>query len=211
MTTDGVDGARPARGRRADGALAHVRAATAQAHEELDGGLDVLHRPWDVELHRRWLELTLGLLDPLEASLERWARTDPAALDVAARSRAGMAREDLRALGADGAAVDAVPLCPDAPTAAGRAQALGLCYVLDGSTLGGALIHRTAVAAGVPERACTSLVGRPGAGRRWRETAAAVDALGAPGDAAVEEMTATALAAFAAYRRWLAPLARTTA
>ncbi|MCI2238196.1 biliverdin-producing heme oxygenase [Paenibacillus sp. TRM 82003] len=211
MTTDGVTGVVPAGDRRPGGALAHVRAATSRAHEELDGSLDVLHRPWDVDLHRRWLELTLGLLDPLEASLARWARTDPAALDVAARARAGLARGDLRALGADEAAVSAVPLCPDVPGAADRAQALGLCYVLDGSTLGGTLIHRTAVAAGVPERACTSLVGRPGAGRRWRETAAAVDALGAPGDAAVEEMTATALAAFAAYRRWLAPLARASA
>ncbi|WP_432484429.1 biliverdin-producing heme oxygenase [Kineococcus esterisolvens] len=207
MTTDGVAGAVRAGGRAAGGALARVRSATARAHEELDGSLDVLRRPWDVDVHRRWLELTLGLLEPLERDLSRWAATDPAALDVAERARAGMAREDLRALGAQEEEVAALPLCPDTPAITTRARALGVCYVLDGSTLGGKLIRGAVVAAGVPERACTSLVGRPGAGRRWRGTTAAVDAQGAAGEPAVEEVAAAAVATFDAYRRWLAPLA----
>ncbi|WP_432570767.1 biliverdin-producing heme oxygenase [Kineococcus sp. SYSU DK005] len=207
MTIDGVAGAVRTGGRRAGGALARVRAATAQAHEDLDGGLDVLHRPWGAEEHRRWLELNLGLLDPLEESLRRWAAADPGVLDVAERARAGMARADLLALGVPPREVAAVPACPHVPVPTTRAQALGVCYVLDGSTLGGKLIRSAVVAAGVPEQACTSLTGRPGAGRRWRETTAAVDALGGAGEEAVREAAATATAVFAAYRRWLAPLA----
>ncbi|WP_432501600.1 biliverdin-producing heme oxygenase [Kineococcus arenarius] len=211
MTTDGVAGAVRSGGRGADGALARVRSATARQHAELDGGLDVLDRPWGAQVHRRWLELTLGLLDPLERELARWAAADPGVLDVVERARADMVRDDLRALGALPAEIAAVPECPGLPVVAGRAQALGVCYVLDGSTLGGKLIRASLVASGVPEAACTSLVGRPGAGRRWRGTAAAVDALGRPGDPQVEVMAATAVETFAAYRRWLAPLAHRAA
>ncbi|NAZ85854.1 biliverdin-producing heme oxygenase [Kineococcus indalonis] len=207
MTIDGVAAGVRAGGRRAGGALERVRAATARAHRELDGGLDVLHRPWGAGEHRLWLELTLGLLAPAEEGLRRWAAADPGVLDVHERARAGMAREDLLALGAEPAEVAAVPRCPLVPQPATRAQALGVCYVLDGSTLGGKLIRSALVAAGVPQEACTSLTGHPGAGRRWRGTTAALEALGTAGDAAVEEAAATATAVFEAYRRWLAPLA----
>ncbi|WP_432509009.1 hypothetical protein [Kineococcus auxinigenes] len=136
MTTDGVAGAVRSRGRVAGGALARVRNATARQHEELDGGLDVLNRPWGADVHRRWLELTLGLLEPLERGLARWAVADPGVLDVAERARAGMVRDDLRVLGALPGEIAAVPSCPGVPVVASRAQALGVCYVLDGSTLG---------------------------------------------------------------------------
>jgi heme oxygenase (biliverdin-IX-beta and delta-forming) len=200
---------RDARGARgtggAGGALERVRAATAVAHQRLDTGLDVLQRPWDVDVHRRWLSLTWGLLAPLERGLAAWAATDPAALDVGERARADLARADLRELGAGDDELAALVECPDVPVPATRAAALGVCYVLDGSTLGGRLITRAVVAAGVPPRACTSLTGREGAGRRWRDTAAAVDAVD---DHAVGEVADAAIATFAAYERWLAPLSR---
>ncbi|WP_432543095.1 biliverdin-producing heme oxygenase [Kineococcus sp. SYSU DK002] len=187
-----------------EGPLARVRAATARAHHELDTSLAVLERPWDVAGHRRWLELTWGLLAPLERALAGWARTDPGVLDVAARARADLALADLRALGVPDAELAALPECPRTPAVPDRAAALGVCYVLDGSTLGGRLIARTVVAAGVPAEATTSLTGRPGAGRRWRDTTAAVEAVA---DRDVPAVVDAARATFTAYREWLAPLA----
>ncbi len=145
---------------------------------DLDAALDVLDRPWDTAVHRRWLELTWGLLAPLERALAGQARQDPDALDVAGRVRADLALEDLRALDVPEAELVGLPECPDVPAVPDRAAALGVRYVLDGSTLGGRLIARTVVEAGVPVAATTSLTGREGTGRRWRETTAAVDAAG---------------------------------
>lgn len=197
----------PVRHRDPDSPLARLRAATAQAHHDLDSSLAVLDHPWDHDRQRRWLELTWGLLAPLERALAGWAAQDPGVLDVGSRARAGFALADLRVLGAGPAELDALPECPDTPAVTDRAAALGVCYVLDGSTLGGRLIARTVVAAGVPAAATTSLTGREGSGRRWRDTTAAVEAAGA---AAVPGMVASALATFAAHRTWLAPLRRTS-
>ncbi|WP_432546647.1 heme oxygenase-like domain-containing protein [Kineococcus sp. SYSU DK004] len=186
------------------GVLARVRAATAATHRRLDAGLDPAGRTWDVDVHRRWLSLTWGLLAPLERALAGWAAADPTALDVAARARADLALADLRVLGTDAADLAELRECPGTPLPVTRAAALGTCYVLDGSTLGGRLITRAAVAAGVPAGACTSLTGRPGGGRRWRATTAA---LGAVGEEDAEEVVAAAVATFAAHERWLSPLA----
>lgn len=192
----------------AQGSLAGLRSATAAAHGDLDAALDVLDRPWDTAVHRRWLELTWGLLAPLERALAGQARRDPGALDVAGRVRADLALDDLRALAVPEDELARLPECPDVPAVPDRAAALGVLYVLDGSTLGGRLIARTVVEAGVPAAATTSLTGREGTGRRWRETTAAVDAAGPD---ALPGMTAAALATFAAYRAWLAPLVRSRA
>lgn len=196
--------ASPARRRDPDGPLGRLRAATAAAHHDLDSSLGVLdrpqERPWDVAHHRRWLELTWGLLAPIEAALAAHAATDPGALDVASRARADLVVADLHALGVSAPALIA---CPDVPPVTDRASALGVSYVLDGSTLGGRLIAQTVVAAGIPAAATTSLTGRDGTGARWRDTTAAIEAAGTD---AVPGLTAAALATFAAYRSWLAPL-----
>ncbi|MGI4894344.1 MAG: hypothetical protein ACRYF3_04435 [Janthinobacterium lividum] len=193
-----------ARAQGAAGPLALLRVATAPAHERLDTGLDVLTRPWDLDGHREWLSLTWGLFNPLERGLRIWAAADPGVLDVAARARADFALADLGYLGATGCDLEKLRECPDTPVARSRPAALGVCYVLDGSTLGGALITRAVTAAGVPAMACTSLTGREGAGRRWRETMAAVEDAGLE---AVDEMAEAAIATFAAFEHWLAPLA----
>ena len=185
------------------GALAQLRAATAPTHQRLDDSLDVSSRPWSLGIHRRWLSLTWGLLAPLERDLAVWAQQDPDALDVVARERADLAMTDLRVLGLEDAALADLQECPDVPRATMRSAALGVCYVLDGSTLGGRLIARAAVAAGVPPQACASLTGRDGAGRRWRETTAVLDAL--PEDD-VSAVVDAAIATFTAYERWLSPL-----
>lgn len=188
-------------GRRdANGPLGRLRAATARAHHDLDSSLGVLDRPWDAQHHRRWLELTWGLLAPIEQALAAHAAADPGMIDVAARARADLVLADLRALGVHDP--DLHP-CSDVPAITDRPTALGVCYVLDGSTLGGRLIAQTVIAGGIPPEATTSLTGRQGTGGRWRETMAAVEAVGPD---AVPAMTGAALATFAAYRTWLAPL-----
>jgi heme oxygenase len=179
--------------------LAVVREATRHSHGHLEAGF--VARPWDAVRHAHLLERLLGLHLPLEAALDRlWLAGD---LEVSwpPRRRAHLIRADLRAIGRSPAQVAAVPRCPGCPLPTTPTQAWGVLYVLDGATLGGAVIRRTAIAAGVPSAACRSLQGEAGAPARWRETARAIDAL-SPGRA--EECARWAAATFEAVAAWLA-------
>ena len=202
MQADAGTRSLPSRRQPPGSALELVRRTTQGAHRRLEARVDVLGSPWHPQVHRVWLTRTLGLLEPLEDALGAWAAADGDFLPWPPRRRAAMVAADLRALGASSVDLAAVPRCPDVAAPRSRAEALGTCYVLDGSTLGGALVRRAALAAGVPEQACTSSTGAPGAGGRWRQTVAALERLDAEGAGAA---AGAALRAFRLHEDWLAP------
>ena len=183
--------------------LVSVREATRHSHGQLEAGFAAL--PWDVRRHGQLLERLLGVHLPLEVALDRLWRAGSLEVSWPPRRRAHLIRADLLALGRTPAEVAALPLCPAVPMPATATQAWGILYLLDGATLGGAVIARTAVAAGVPSAACRSLRGEPGAPSRWRETARAIDALA--GEPAAE-CARWAAATFDVVGRWLALPAR---
>ncbi len=189
----------PPPGRATASGLVSVREATRHSHGQLEAGFAAL--PWDVRRHGHLLERLLGVHLPLEAALDRLWRAGSLEVSWPPRRRAHLIRADLLALGRTPAEVAALPLCPAVPLPATATQAWGVLYLLDGATLGGAVIRRTAVAAGVPRAACRSLQGEPGAPSRWRETARAIDALA--GEPAAE-CARWAAATFDAVSHWLA-------
>ena len=99
-----------------------------------------------------------------------------------------------------------LPRCPDVPEVEDTACALGVLYVIEGATLGGALIAAHLRDTDVPAGALRffSCYGDQ-VGRRWRGwrhvTTTWVDADPARGDAVVESAAET----FAVLARWLAP------
>jgi heme oxygenase len=111
----------------------------------------------------------------IEATVAPWLE-GLAGLDYAARRRT-------RQLSADLAALGVAPLASGsgagsgAPKASSRAEALGLVYVLEGSTLGGQVIRRAARAAGT-DLTGLSFLDPYGAkvGERWRAFLAVVAA-----------------------------------
>ncbi len=165
----------PPPGRTTASGLVSVREATQHSHGQLEAGFAAL--PWDVRRHGHLLERLLGVHLPLEVALDRLWRAGSLEVSWPPRRRAHLIEADLLALGRTPAQVAALPLCPAVPLPATTTQAWGVLYLLDGATLGGAVIGRTAVAAGVPPTACRSLRGEPGAPSRWRETARAIAAL----------------------------------
>lgn len=74
-----------------------------------------------------------------ERVAERVAESDPVR---AGRAKTRWLEEDLASLGWSAEAVAALPRCADLPEAGNRAELLGACYVLEGSTLGGQFIAR---------------------------------------------------------------------
>ncbi|GLY18316.1 biliverdin-producing heme oxygenase [Kineosporia rhizophila] len=171
--------------------VAALRAATRPAHERLDRLVDL--RSWDRATHQWWLQRMLGLHEPLERELAAEGPIAPA------RRRSTQIEADLRSLGLTAAAVRALPRSPLPPAPTGP-RALGQLYVLDGSALGGAVIAHHAIAAGVPQSACTSLVHSKARIACWRETRQRLDDLGPE---ALTHAVRAAVELFAVFEAWL--------
>ncbi|WP_337186909.1 biliverdin-producing heme oxygenase [Phenylobacterium sp.] len=118
-----------------------LRDATRADHDRLERRVDILRRIARPEARRGLIEGFYGLHLDAEAAMAPWLADLPG-LDFTARRRSGLLARDLAAAGG------CAPV-PEPFEVAGRPEALGLMYVLEGSTLGGQVIRREAVRAGV--------------------------------------------------------------
>lgn len=142
--------------------LSRLRAATGEAHERLERRLNILEQIATFPARRELVARFHGLHAGAEAVLAPWLADLPD-LDFDGRRRSRQLAADLAALG--GAAP---PACP-APPPRSRAEALGILYVLEGSTLGAKVIRRAVVANG-QDMSGLSFLDPYGAqsGARWR-------------------------------------------
>lgn len=115
--------------------LSRLRAETRAAHEALEADLDIFRHLASEAGRRRLTRLFHGLHAGAEAVLAPWLAAVPG-LDFEARRRRPVLDRDLAHLG------EATPAPCPMPEPASRAEALGLLYVLEGSTLGGQVIRK---------------------------------------------------------------------
>lgn len=137
-------------------ALERLRAATRDAHERLDQRMDAIERLADPLLREELLARYAAFYLPADAMLAPHL-DDVEDLDFGERSRAPLLSE-------------ATPGAhPPFPRPGSRGEALGLLYVLEGSTLGGRMILRELTRRGIEDRRLAFL-DPYGAetGRRWR-------------------------------------------
>lgn len=123
---------------RVDSLRGRVRERTADAHRALERTplmQAFAGRRLSTARYGRYLAVQLGLHAPLESALVRWLPSDWAELRLC---KSGWLRQDLQALGAS---VDQRP-GPEIRIDS-RAQAMGVLYVLEGSTLGLQVVRRT--------------------------------------------------------------------
>lgn len=183
-----------------------LRSGTAAEHADLERTLDLLDPALDRARLTGVLERMHGFWQAAEAGLDAWAARFPAdARHVSweRRRRAGLFAADLTTLGAAGA-----PGRPELPAPAGTDDALGRLYVLEGSTLGGALIDRHLATvpglAGLRLRAFSPYGAETGA--MWHGfRRAARERVAAGGDAGT--MVAAARQTFEALSLWCRPVA----
>ncbi|TNC05360.1 biliverdin-producing heme oxygenase [Methylobacterium terricola] len=181
--------------------LERLRAETREAHEAIERDL-----AWETRVttrggYRALLVRFWGLHVVLEPALADAVR-DPAFFDP--RRRLGHLAADLRVLGLDEAAIDALPRAVSMPLPSDRHQAFGVLYVLEGSTLGGQVIaKRIGRQLGLsPEDGCRYYAahGRE-TGPMWKafRQRLAEEALAGDSDTIVAAATRT----FDAMRHWL--------
>ena len=119
--------------------LAALRSATAERHELLDAGLAIGRPGATLADYQRHLCMLRAWLGPLEGWLAGFDDGPQVLLD--ARQRLKIIEADL----ADSALPPAPCRAPDPlawPAHAGAAYRWGVCYVIEGSQLGGAVLYQ---------------------------------------------------------------------
>jgi heme oxygenase len=166
-------------------ALDRLRFATGVAHRRLEDRLDAVRRLTDPRLRPALIERYAAFHLPADAAL-RPHLADVPGLDMAGRSRAGFFDQ----------AYSTVDL-PEFPQPASRPEALGLLYVLEGSTLGGRMILRMLAAHGVTDPALAFLDpygARTGA--QWRAFLAVLEREGGRDAGRIEDAARGAVRGF---------------
>jgi heme oxygenase len=134
--------------------VARLRAATGEAHKRLEDRLDAVNRLADPAQRAGLLARYAAFHGPTEAALAPWLAQTPG-LYFASRCRAPLLPDFTGA--------------PEFPAPQSTGEALGVLYVLEGSTLGGRMIMRALADRGVDDLALTFLdpYGTD-TGARWR-------------------------------------------
>lgn len=114
--------------------LLALRAGTRDCHTALENRLPFFREGFDVVEYRRLLTAYYGFHAPLELTLAGYQGLE--------RAKAPALVRDLLALGLSAADIEALPLCQALPAVEDEARALGVMYVLEGSTLGGQVLKR---------------------------------------------------------------------
>jgi heme oxygenase len=124
---------------RAQDPLAALRSATASRHQELDSGLPIGADDASLTDYAAHLAMLRAWLSPLQAWLAGF--NNGPQFDQAARL--ALIEQDLAEQGMP--AAPAMPHADDVPAwplAAGPAWRWGVCYVIEGSQLGGAVLYQ---------------------------------------------------------------------
>lgn len=167
-----------------------LRERTREAHTRLEDGVDVLERCRDRGAYADLLAGLRSVYAPLERGFDDSRATPLLLPDWSSRRKTPWLDEDLAHLG--------VPSPPDADVAAPqRAEDVaGAAYVMEGATLGGAVVLRRIEqvwAEPLPHRFFTSYGAERG--RRWRDLRQRLEAAELDADATVEAADRT----FAAF------------
>ena len=150
--------------------LAALRAATSQAHQQLEASIQIEACVADRGRYARLLRSFYGFYRPLEDrlfALDGWTRCG---VDLPSRRKAPWLTADLQALGLGTGEIGALPICAKLPAAHDHAQGFGCLYVLEGATLGGRQITALLQSSPVPANARHFFSSYGSAtGARWRE------------------------------------------
>jgi heme oxygenase len=178
-----------------------LREATRDSHDQVEGELRLLDGSLTPQRYREVLERFHGYYAVLEPALDAWHERE-GLLDWPARRKLHLLAADLGELGAPDPAD--LPMCPEVLAIASSAEALGALYVIEGSTLGGAVIARRLRAQGFAPSALGffSCYGSD-VGGRWRTWSEVTTAWVGGDRARSDAVVAAARTVFSQLGGWL--------
>ena len=160
--------------------LTALRQATAERHAELDAHTPLAAATVDLQAYRHHLQLLETWLAPVPAWLARFDDSPelPAYLPLIRRDLAHPAMAALPGAAVLSASPSAAPQetpAPAWPPAASAAYRWGVCYVVEGSQLGGAVLYKR-LAGKLAPHPLDYLRGEGSPGPRWQRFLAALRA-----------------------------------
>lgn len=121
--------------------LKNLRSGTAFWHqklEDLDGSKAILDPNVSIEQYIKYLTAMYGFIRPLEAHI--YPQLSTIIENIEARRKTSLMEHDLKALGLSEIEIKNIPIFTFMPMT--NAAAMGAMYVIEGSTLGGAIIYK---------------------------------------------------------------------
>ncbi|MFJ3073449.1 MULTISPECIES: biliverdin-producing heme oxygenase [Pseudomonas] len=177
--------------------LLALREGTLTCHKALEARLPFFDAGFDTAAYSRLMQAYYGFHAPLEARL--------GAYQEPLRAKTPALALDLQALALSASDIDTLPLCQALPVVRDEASALGVMYVLEGSTLGGQVLKRAmAERLGLGPSSGAGFLDVYGAltGRYWRDFLERLDR--APSAPAAQAATVqAAIDTFACFEHWL--------
>jgi heme oxygenase len=119
-----------------------LRQATRCAHDRIERALPFFDSSLTRAHYLCVLQAFYGFYAPLEPLCALVAGPTAAALELETRTKVPLLAADLAVLGHSPGDIEALPSCRALPTVRLASQAVGVFYVLEGATLGGAIIAR---------------------------------------------------------------------
>ncbi|QPN47089.1 biliverdin-producing heme oxygenase [Priestia aryabhattai] len=177
--------------------LLALREGTRDCHKSLEARLPFFAANFDAAAYSRLLQAYYGFHAPLEARLGDYQEP--------VRAKTPALTLDLQALHLSAADIDALPLCQALPAIKDEASALGVMYVMEGSTLGGQVLKKAmSERLGLDPASGTGFLDVYGArtGNYWRSF---LDRLGhaSTAPAAQAATVQAAIETFQCFERWL--------
>lgn len=114
-----------------------LKERTSDLHLEAERHVRILDPDATEATYARYLTKMYGFHAPLEAAFARHAVLEASGFRAAQRTKRAWLEHDLAALGID---ASPPPLCTDVPVLGNLRRAIGVAYVIEGSTLGGRFI-----------------------------------------------------------------------
>ncbi|MQG93084.1 biliverdin-producing heme oxygenase [Pseudomonas sp. MN1F] len=177
--------------------LLALREGTRDCHKALEARLPFFSPGFDSAAYRRLLQAYYGFHAPLEQHLGNYQGPE--------RRKTATLTRDLLALDLSEADIGALPLCQALPAIHDEASALGVMYVLEGSTLGGQVLKRAmAERLGIGHESGAAFLDVYGAltGSYWRSFLERLDQASAAAPAQASTVQA-AIDTFSHFEAWL--------
>lgn len=181
-----------------------LRAATAEAHRNVEAAMALSERCVDRASYRSLLADLWGFYRPLEARLAA-APMAGLGVDILQRAKTPWLHADLTAMGLCEHDIAELPRTLTLPSIHCAADAFGVLYVIEGASLGGQIILRQIKAnLGLTESSGARFFASYGAevGEYWRSFIAAMEAYGGAEERA-QVMQRAALATFDGLLCWI--------
>jgi heme oxygenase (biliverdin-IX-beta and delta-forming) len=113
-----------------------LKERTSDLHLEAERHVRILDADATETTYARYLTKMYGFHAPLELAFARHAVLEASGFRAAQRAKRGWLTQDLAALGIE----ESPPLCTDLPALGNLRRAIGVAYVIEGSTLGGRFV-----------------------------------------------------------------------